>query len=83
MNKNDAEMAVSMASGILKLYRDIAFLEKELRSTLSSSFDSQIDLCRALHLSPQYVNDILRGRRGISLDTLKSITKLKVEKQKQ
>lgn len=74
----DAELAIDLAAELLATHRGITEIERELRECLnSSSFGTQVDLARTLKISPQYLSDILKGRRGFSIETAKAITKLK------
>ncbi len=83
MNKERIYQAAETAQLILEDKDTIIGREKEIIRSLEGAFEVQIELAKALDISPQYLGDILRRRRGMSDEFLKAVIKVANKLQKQ
>lgn len=76
MNRNQINLAAVLALEILRIKERIRKMEAEIIHSLNGAHKVQSELASDLGISPQYLSDILRRRRGVSDEFLKAVIKV-------
>jgi len=76
--RNALTKAKICAANIEKARKDMEQAERDLVYAIAASGQRQSDIAGALGITPQYLSDIMKGRRGVSDEFINAVKKIKL-----